>query len=84
MTWMDVLDLACTGAMLGAFAKWVLQLDIQLHWAVGLGILALLLQPWFDTAILSQLQSLDVRATLAGGGLAAGAAGAVMLLRRRA
>jgi hypothetical protein len=42
----DVLDVACTGAMLAVVARWLFRLDLELHWAVCIGAVGLLLEPW--------------------------------------
>lgn len=42
----DVLDVACTGAMLAVVLRWLFRLDVELHWAVCIGAVSLLLEPW--------------------------------------
>lgn len=42
----DVLDVACTGAVLAVVVRWLFRLDLELHWAVCIGAVGLLLEPW--------------------------------------
>jgi hypothetical protein len=42
----DVLDVACAGAMLAVVLRWLFRLDLELHWAVCIGAVSLLLEPW--------------------------------------
>jgi hypothetical protein len=44
----DLLDVGCTGAMLAVVLRWVLRLDVELHWAVCIGATSLLLEPWLS------------------------------------
>lgn len=42
----DVLDIVCTGATLAVVVRWLFRLDLELHWAVCIGAVGLLLEPW--------------------------------------
>jgi hypothetical protein len=44
----DLLDIGCTGAMLAVVLRWLLRLDVELHWAVCIGAAGLLLEPWLS------------------------------------
>jgi hypothetical protein len=44
----DLFDIACTGAMLAVVLRWLLRLDVELHWAVCIGAASLLLEPWLS------------------------------------
>lgn len=43
-----LLDIGCTGAMLAVALRWILRLDVELHWAVCIGAASLLLEPWLS------------------------------------
>jgi uncharacterized membrane protein len=48
MTVREMLDLIGAGALLALAIRWLLRLDVRWHWAVCIGAVSLLLQPWLS------------------------------------
>jgi uncharacterized membrane protein YeaQ/YmgE (transglycosylase-associated protein family) len=45
---MELLDEGCTGATLAVVLRWLLHLDVGVHWAACVGAAGSLLGPWLQ------------------------------------
>ena len=77
MTEYAVWDLIVVGGMLGLALRWLLSLDVELHWAACAGAAVMLLQPWATTTFGSLLASPSLPSIFFGGGVAAALVAAV-------
>ncbi len=80
MTEYLVWDLVVAGAMLGLALRWLLRLDVELHWAACTGAAVMLLQPWVITNVGTLVSSTSLPGIFFGGGVAAALFAAVQFL----
>ena len=64
-------DLVVVGAILGMAMRWLLRVNVQLHWAAVAGAAVMLLQPWVTMNVSTLVSSTSLPSVLCGGGVAA-------------
>jgi len=77
MTEYAVWDLIVVGAMAGMGLRWLLSLEIELHWAALAGAALMLVQPWVTATAGSLVSSGSLPSLFFGGGVAAAVVAAV-------
>ncbi len=77
MTGYSEWHLIVVGGMLGLALRWLLRLNVALHWAACAGVAALLLQPWAMATFGPLLSSQSLPSLFFGGGVAAAIVAAV-------
>jgi hypothetical protein len=81
MTLHEVLEIGCLGALIAVVIRWLFQLDVSLIWAVSIGAVSLLVQPWINPGF-AQLTSPPGATEMAiGAGLSLAFLGVVQLIR---
>ena len=80
MTGYAMWDLIVVGAVLGLALRWLLRLDVQLHWAACAGAAVVVLQPWVTMNVGSLVSSATLPSIFFGGGVAAALVAAVQSL----
>jgi len=77
MTQYAVWDLIVVGAMVGLALRWLLSLEVELHWAACAGAAVMLLQPWATATLGTLAASGSLPSLFFGGGVAAAVLAAV-------
>ncbi len=77
MTEYAVWDLVIVGGMSGLALRWLLSIDIEMHWAAGAGAAIMLLQPWATSTFGALLTSHSLPSIVIGGGVAVALVAAV-------
>ena len=77
MTGYALWDLIVVGGMLGMALRWLLRLDVQLHWAACAGAAVFVLQPWVTASVGSLVSPKLLPSIFFGGGVAAAVVAAV-------
>jgi len=71
MTQYAVWDLIVVGAMVGIGVRWLLSLDIELHWAALAGAAIMVIQPWATSTVGDLVTTGSLPSLFFGGGVAA-------------
>lgn len=80
MTEYAVWDLIVVGAMAGMAVRWLLSLEVELHWAAFVGAVLMVIQPWATATVGTLVSSGSLPSLFFGGGVAAAVVAAVQSL----
>lgn len=83
MTQYAVWDLIVVGAMAGLALRWLLSIDIEMHWAALAGAVVMVLQPWATANMGTFVSTGSLPSLFFGGGVVAAIVAVVQSINGR-